>query len=211
MTDTHTEFGHGPWKEGRAKAISLCYVDLTPAQCGIVATNHARVGIRGTLALRDAREGLRPLVERNWDLAVMDTLPPYVTAELAELDGRHKRGVLLLSGQLAGVRTAEYRIRTAPGTIAAKGSNLDEELPSLVALADAVKLRGQMECAGVDGQWSIWRIDSHVLDAMGDADHASLLTWLGEHHSRIWCAPVRDIAQFRAAISDRQLETPRAT
>lgn len=48
------------------------------------------------------------------------------------------------------------------------------------------------------GAWRVWLIDAASLAACGVAGHSQLLGWLGSQHARIWCAPVRDIAAFRA-------------
>jgi hypothetical protein len=60
-------FGNGPWKEGRATAVSLCYVNLTPAQLAFVTANHFRVGIRATVA---SNTTIDELAKRNWDLVL---------------------------------------------------------------------------------------------------------------------------------------------
>jgi hypothetical protein len=73
-------FGHGPWKEGRATAVSLCYVGLTPAQLAIVTANHFRVGIRATVALAG----------RNWDVVLPEQVADTGTL-VTDVTGLRKR------------------------------------------------------------------------------------------------------------------------
>lgn len=191
-------YGCGPWKEGRAFAISLCYLEPTPAQLAAVAANHARVGIRATVACRTAHDGLRVLVERNWDLAMLADKPPDTARALAALDGRPARGYVRGSATDAAAPAGSlYVIGDTPGLIPAVRVSGDETLPSQLAPLDPASLRARIEAERASGAWSIWRVDAATLDAWGDAGHLALLRWLGEEHARIWCAPVRDIERFR--------------
>lgn len=130
-------FGSGPWKEGRATAVSLCYVGLSAAQLEFVTRNHFSVGIRATVVGALPAELRQTLTQRNWDLAAAEP----------------------------------------PGMLCAD--------------------RIHVEAACTKPAWTIWRLDSEVLDALGDAGHAGLLNWLGQEHARAWCAPVRDIQAYR--------------
>lgn len=134
-------FGNGPWKEGRATAVSLCYVGLTSAQLESVTRNHFSVGIRATVVGTLTPEMRQTLTAKNWDLAVAE--------------------------------------------------------PHGALCAEEAGLRARIEAACRDPAWTVWRLDGEVLDALGEAGHAALLNWLGQEHARIWCAPVRDIQDYR--------------
>ncbi len=64
---------------------------------------------------------------------------------------------------------------------------------------DALALRDGIDEVVGRGAWAIWRFTAADLLAMGPEAHASLLRWLGEHHGRVWCAPIRDIGDFAQA------------
>jgi hypothetical protein len=76
--------------------------------------------------------------------------------------------------------------------------SLPETLPLTAAPHDADELMRGIEAVVGRADWAVWRIDAAALDALGDAGHERLMRWLGEHHGRIWCAPVRDVAEWRS-------------
>jgi hypothetical protein len=80
-------YGNGPWKEGRATAVSLCYIGLTPAQLAIVTANHFRVGIRATLVSREANT---ELAGRNWDVVLPEQVADAGTL-VADVTGLRER------------------------------------------------------------------------------------------------------------------------
>ncbi|TVR45976.1 MAG: hypothetical protein EA402_03410 [Planctomycetota bacterium] len=48
-------------------------------------------------------------------------------------------------------------------------------------------------------QWRVWTVHAETLVGLGQEGHQQLLSWLGDHHARIWCAPQRDIAAWLAS------------
>lgn len=61
------------------------------------------------------------------------------------------------------------------------------------APADPAQARAAIEAVVHAAAWAIWRIDSRTLSAWGRAEHRRLLSWLGDQHASIWCAPIADI------------------
>lgn len=190
----------GPWKEGRAGGASLCYLPLPPGGLELVAKHHAAVGIRATLACDAIRdEDLRPLVGRNWDLAVLapladETLPP----SLAALDGRASRGwVWTEAAHVAPEGLPLYQLSTLRGSVEQPGPSLASPLPSLVAEETPEAMMNAIEEVVGQGRWGVWRLDAATLERWTPAGHARLLRWLGDHHARIWCAPIRDIGTWQ--------------
>jgi len=141
-------FGSGPWKEGRAGAASLFYVDVPSETLAWVAENHAVVYIRASVAgAGDAWSAT--LAARNWDLHPAGACPAH--------------------------------------------------LPLRDAGANALDLRVLIDSVVGRGKWAVWRFTADDLSRMGPDAHAALLQWLGEHHGRVWCAPIRDIGDYAHA------------
>jgi len=61
----------------------------------------------------------------------------------------------------------------------------------------ADRVREHVAADKATGAWSAWEWDRDRLDTLGAEAHASLLRWLGEEHARVWCAPLRDIADWK--------------
>ncbi len=172
-------FGTGPWKEGRYGAVSLCYHDLPAELLEAVVAHHAAVGIRATLAGGGAAAVMDLLAQRNWDLPARDALVQRVTFPIP---------------------TATYQLGINPGTMLPPPAPLPAELPSLPVPSDGNAMQALIESVVAQQQWVIVRMDGPALTALGLPAHQALMKWLGTHHARIWCAPVRDIGQFcRAA------------
>jgi hypothetical protein len=68
------------------------------------------------------------------------------------------------------------------------------ETESLPSTCEAAQLA--IESVVKAGGWSCWIMKAETWTA---PTHRSLLSWLGDHHARIWCAPRRDIAAWIAA------------
>ena len=62
----------------------------------------------------------------------------------------------------------------------------------------AAAAQAAIDAVAESGGWGIWRIDAVTLASWGVSGHSGLLSWLGSKHAYIWCAPVRDIAAWRA-------------
>lgn len=173
-------FGTGPRKEGRYGAVSLCYHNLPAALLEAVVAHHAAVGIRATLAGTDDAAVLDMLTQRNWDLPLRGAADQ-VTA--------------------FPIRAATYQLGLNPGTMIPPPAPLPAELPSLPAPVDGDAIQALIESVMARQHWVILRLDGLALNTLGLPAHQTLLQWLGTHHARIWCAPVRDIGQFyRAAV-----------
>ncbi len=171
-------FGNGPWKEGRVGGASLCYIRLRADQLDAVATHHAAVGIRATVAGHPASATLQTLAERNWDLAELIT--PDTT----------NSGLLLHRTDPPG-----YQLTTVTGLVPPKQSP-PAALPSMPSPDSLPAWQAEIEAAMSQHHWGIWRIDAAGLDALTLRTHANLLRWLGDHHARIWCAPIFDIHRW---------------
>ncbi|MEI7766424.1 MAG: hypothetical protein WCJ97_03190 [Phycisphaerae bacterium] len=172
-------FGTGLWKEGRYGAVSLCYHDLPAGQLETVVAHHAAVGIRATLADEGAAVVMDLLTQRNWDLPARDAVDQRVTFPIS---------------------AATYQLGINPGAMLPPPASLPAELPSLPVLADGNAMQALIESVVTQQQWVIVRMDGPALTALGLPAHQALMQWLGTHHARIWCAPIRDIGQFcRAA------------
>ncbi len=194
--------GHGGrWKEGRAGAASLCYLGLAPSSLAEVARHHAAVGIRATVACLSGVSGLDVLVERNWDLALWRTpVDPLLPARLTSLDGRTERGwVDPPSEPPADATGCLYRVSMDAGSVPTPAPSLASMLPSRTLPAEVEAAQEAIERIVAEEGWAIWRIGEEQLARLGSEGHARLLSWLGDHHARIWCAPVRDIATWRPA------------
>lgn len=185
--------GSGPWKEGRVGAASLCYVALDPTELLRVAAPHARVGIRATVACHQVVPPLSELAARNWDLARAPDAAPET------FDGPTRRVRLLASDDAPGERLEQDLLLVAdrPGSIPHPYPDLREPVPSQPAPQTVDALIDGIEAVVLAGAWAIWRIDGPRLGAWSDAELDRLLSWLGQHHARIWCAPIRDIATWR--------------
>jgi hypothetical protein len=190
-------FGDGPWKEGRKGGASLLYAGLTPEQLTQVQANHAAVHIRATLACGHVIDGLSVLVERNWDLAIEGASASTALAGALEtLDHRPKRGVILPDRPEPAVWEL-YRVVEAPESISAPAPSLERALASRALPTDLDEAKQAIDQVVGAGAWAIWRVDAATFDRMPTDSHKRLLQWLGDHHGRIWCAPVRDIATWR--------------
>lgn len=201
---------NGPWKEGRLGAVSLCYCDPAPEALSWIIEHHRAVGIRATLALTtvDALSAHLPLlVERNWDL--IPCASPAATETIASLDAldhRPARGILLADDAAeSGTSQVMYQLVARPGEVV-PDTRLPE-CPTLPARRVDEKIETLLDaCRSVltTAVWHIRLIDPPALAKLGQPDHARLLRFLGDHHDRIWCAPVKDILQWhqsRAAPS----------
>jgi hypothetical protein len=83
------------------------------------------------------------------------------------------------------------------GTIGRPGPDLRRPLPSMAAEGTESAMRKAIDDVVERGQWAIWRLDADAVERMTPAGHARLLQWLGDHHMRIWCAPIRDIGTWQ--------------
>lgn len=100
-----------------------------------------------------------------------------------------------LAGILAGRR---WDLRPAPpdllpGTQGAPPRPTGLRLRGQFAPADPIAAQAAIEAVVRAAEWAIWRIDAHTLSSWGRAGHRRLLSWLGDRHASIWCAPVADI------------------
>ncbi|MCC5850310.1 MAG: hypothetical protein JJU29_19670 [Verrucomicrobia bacterium] len=188
----------GPWKEGREGAASLCYIDLQPEELDHVLRHHAAVGIRASLVCNDLHPNLSLPAERNWDL-VAGREDPDLLSGLQKLDGCPERGCFLPTDSLSDPARFLYRLGTSDGVIPSPGPDLSAPLPSRKAPADTDMLLNGIEADVGKAHWGVWRIDSAILAEMGVTAHERLLQKLGDHHARIWCAPIRDIAGWQPA------------
>lgn len=186
------------WKEGRTGAASLCYLNLTEAEIARIAPLHARVGIRATLVVAPGCPVPPLLAERNWDLASgsvhadnEDDLPPEET-----------RTRILDTTTAPPLGSRGVVVGTTPGMIAREAPRPETPLPSYLTGEDPRLLRAAIERVVVGGAWAIWRIPVDTLRGWSDEGVTDLLRWLGDHHARIWCAPVRDIARWLWAPAD---------
>ena len=187
----------GPWKEGRQGAASLCYINLQPEALERVLAHHASVGIRASLVCTKILPNLSILAERNWDLLAGQD--PELHLNLKKLDGQSKRGCFEPNMPTGDQAETLYRLSTVDADIPAPAPDLLTPLPSHEAPTDPVQLLNRIEEVVTKAEWGIWRIDGRVLNAMGDHGHQHLLQRLGDHHARIWCAPIRDIALWQPA------------
>lgn len=199
----------GIWKEGRQGGASLCYIGLDDEAIKMVMHRHADVGIRATLACERIPSKVDTLLERNWDLAAYGDKQLAVTtaAALKVCDSRHCRGWILPHTAEADDGTAaiagphsfvEYRVVFSDGVISQPKPDLSQPLPARW-LPDQLQEAKDAITGIVDsGQWIIWLVDAATLDRMGTTQHHQLMQWLGDHHARIWCAPIRDIANWKA-------------
>ena len=186
---------NGLWKEGRIGGVSLCYEGLSGAWQETVAEHHARVGIRATVVCATADDSLRMLADRNWDLAL--GAPFCAAAELQAIDGKTDRGVFVSGAAAIPDDLAIcYTVSETHGTIPSPGLGRTGVLPSLPVVGEFEELQAAMEATAVAGGWGLWRFDSSALDGLGTEGHRRLLSWLGDNHARIWCAPVRDISAW---------------
>jgi len=190
--------GDGKWKEGRIGGVSLCYVDPGRTELGWVIEHHAAVGIRASLAVRQTEviaAHLQTVAERNWDLAVRSGADNELLREALErIDSRPTRGLLIEPGQTPDSADWLYRITEGPGAISPETRLSPENLLGATAANGAVEpLIAAMDEVLTTELWRIWLIDNTSLHALGQTGHAALLRFLGDHHDRIWCAPVRDI------------------
>lgn len=195
-------YGDGPWKEGRAGAASLCYLNPSGPHLAALADMHARVGIRATLATATPGDLGPELVKRNWDLALPSPdADAEVAARLFALDGRPVRGVVCPGAAPLGASAhALYRLSFMPGTLSAAEA-LPADLPTLAPSTNAEDVMAAVDAVVRQRRWGIWVFGDAALSALGSDGHARLLSWLGGHHGRVWCAPVRDIAAYvRAAF-----------
>lgn len=186
---------NGPWKEGRIGGVSLCYEGLSGAWLEIVTQHHARVGIRATVVCATADDALRPLAELNWDLAL--GAPFSAAAELQAIDKNHDRGVFVREKAAIPDNMAIcYKVSEVSGILPTPGLGQTGQLPSLMASGGIDELQAAMEATAAAGAWGIWRFNQNALDKLGEKEHQQLLSWLGDNHARIWCAPVRDISRW---------------
>lgn len=193
------EMGDGQWKEGRLGGVSLCYLEPDPATLSWIIEHHAAVGIRATCAVSAVEpiaQSLPILAERNWDLAVSSSTDPLATqTALQAIDHRDQRGLILPPDQSPDPdHDWTYQLTEGPGAIS-PATRLTPPilLSGTVAPGELDPVREAMEETLTTGLWRIWLIDATALHALGQTGHAALLRFLGDHHDRIWCAPVRDI------------------
>ena len=191
------EHRKGPWKEGRSGGISLCYLDLHADQLTAVAEHHAAVGIRATVICRTSSAPLAALVTRNWDLAATADASVEALADLATLDGRTERGFLQERPAESVPPGALYVLRPGADTVASPGVDLARPLPMLPSEGSLPAAQDAFEHVVSRGHWGLVQVTGEDLDRLTMDDHRRLLSWLGDHHARIWCAPVRDIATWR--------------
>lgn len=189
-------FGNGPWKEGRSGGASLCYISPDPETLRWVMEHHAKVGIRATVAGVVAADLERLARERNWDLA---SLAGSLGGHRPLEERPSERGLVHgpdFSAE-AGAGSWLYQVTGRSGEIAGPGVVEAQALPSHVGMSEMDGLMERINRVVEVGAWAIWRLDEVTLQAMRPNAHRALLAWLGEHHGRIWCAPVRDIAAWR--------------
>lgn len=190
------KFPPGPWKENRQGAVSLCYLGLEAEALETVLAHHAAVGIRASLVCDTVRPDSSVPAERNWDL-MAGSPDPDLLRSLHHLDGRSDRGCFF-SGQAHPDSTGcLYQLSTQEDVIKAPAPDLTMPLPSFPAPADVPRVLDWIEAVVQKGHWLILRIDATCVSDMGTDQHRRLLQRLGDHHARIWCAPIRDIALFQ--------------
>lgn len=182
------------WKEGGQGAVSLVYLGLEPPAWDWVLAHHAAVGIRASLVCREADARLSLPVSRNWDLMADGRLPASADA-LKRLDGRGTRGYFAEAPPEGPPPL--FCLSTREGLLPGPMPDLQVPLPSYPAPEALALLQQQIESVVVQGKWLILRFDEGTLSRLGAESHRKLLQGLGDHHARIWCAPVRDIALFR--------------
>lgn len=209
------KFPPGPWKENRQGAVSLCYLGLEPNALEMVLAHHAAVGIRASLVCGAVEPLLSVPAERNWDLLADREDTDLLTA-LARIDGHADRGVYFPGEAVAGsdkflyqlsaredVIPAPHSSRVTPHSslnlIPSSAPDVTQPLPSFPAPADVSLVLDWIEAVVQKGRGLILRIDTACISEMGPDQHRRLLQRLGDHHARIWCAPIRDIALFRHA------------
>lgn len=184
------------WKEGRHGAVSLCYLNLTDPEFGWVLEHHAAVGIRASLVCDRADPQLALPAGRNWDLLAGGDDPGLISA-LTALDGRNERGGFRLEVEPAAPSDWVFTLSTQAEVIPGPEPDLSKPLPSFATPADVDLILDWIEAEVAKGRWLILRVDHACLREMGREAHQRLLQCLGDHHARIWCAPVRDIAVWR--------------
>lgn len=184
------------WKENRQGAVSLCYHGLSAPEQEWVLAHHAAVGIRASIVCEEAEPWLALAAERNWDLLAGrdDAL---LRASLSELDGRTERGCFLPDGLSALPPGTLYRLGTLEETIRGPEPDLTKPLPSFAAPPDVGLLLDWIWSVVLNAGWLILRMDDTCVNQMGLAAHQKLLQRLGDEHARIWCAPIRDVAQWK--------------
>jgi hypothetical protein len=169
--------------------------------------HHSKVGIRATLACVNTPQEIDKLVERNWDLAVNgdEQQAAATAASLRERDGRDTRGwvspmadALDSQSRLLGGRNdfVLYRVALKEGVITQPQPLLDRPLPAQWLPSTLNEAMRAIDVVVMASHWAIWLVDAHRLDCLEAAQHQRLLHWLGEHHARIWCAPIRDVATW---------------
>lgn len=200
----------GIWKEGRQGGASLCYIGLDDEAIEMVMPHHADVGIRATLACEEIPTEVDTLLERNWELAVHgdEQLAVTTAAALQICDSHHHRGWILPhtaeaddgAAIIAGPHNfVAYRVVLSDGVIAQPQPELSQPLPARW-LPDQLQEAKDAITGIVDsGQWAIWLVDAATLERMGPTQHRQLMQWLGDHHTHIWCAPIRDIANWKGS------------
>lgn len=180
------------WKEGRHGAASLCYAGLTEPDLARIVPLHARVGIRATLLVPPPVRVPPLLAGRNWEIAP----DPLQTV--------HPDGVVAPEGDALSARMVPappqlpQSAKDAPAScmISRHAPRLSSPLPTIPADPDPHAFRDAVEAVVAEGAWVIWWIPRATLHEWGEEGFAGILRWLGDHHARIWCAPVRDIAQW---------------
>lgn len=190
----------GPWKEDRQGGASLCYLLPSEEELTWISQHHQEVGIRATIICRPEYPSLAGLAERNWDLALPANIASLGSLKkLTEWDGRTERGLYLAGNDhiLPPGWEPLYQICRHPGKIPPPPEPRDLlQLPSF-APPSGKSLAEAIEAVVQTGAWAIWCLDHAALKDLGQSGHRELLQWLGTHHARIWCAPVRDIATWQ--------------
>lgn len=178
----------GPWKEGRCGAASLCYWQLTAEQHSWVLDHHQAVGIRATMAMPADQAHAKECTERNWDCALL------ADAETANSGAGHIW--LQAPPYPATLTNAAYLAHLGPGCMPAPQAVTTSALPAQYLPPCLELAQGAIETVVAQQAWAIWYCDGPQLAALRKEAHRQLLSWLGDHHARIWCAPIRDIANW---------------
>lgn len=182
----------GLWKEGRSGAASLCYWQLSLEQQSWVLAHHQAVGIRATLAVSAGETHPHECGERNWDCALLED------ASATDTDPAVEAGRICLQAPPypASLTSAAYLVQLCPGRLATPQAVTAAALPSQYLPPRCDLAQVAIESVVQQQAWAIWHCDGTQLAALGRESHRQLLSWLGDHHARIWCAPVFDIVRW---------------
>jgi len=196
----------GQWKEGRAGCCSLLYGDVRPSPMDRVLANHAAVGIRATVCRGSIAE----------DQVAEDQIAEGQIAEGQIAEGQIAEDQIAVAAgrnwdlcertSRPGEGHESYRCGLRPGDAAAPAVSVSAERGGVVGLGQIGEvlplnpaggpveaLMERIESVVAEEQWIIVRLNGADIDGLGENGHRTLLSWLGDHHARIWCAPVIDI------------------